>query len=158
MYSIISWLHSQHRENSGNLKDIYKTILLQNYLFGNINGDKNSRKIHPSVGNNLILYFSNEFELKRYICFSCNIKRYKTTAKLSENTWNKRHSKHFQRRHLWRQHLYCYCFFLLLNRNQKCYILVSDRILQLEAPRSLYSSPRYNMSIKLDNFGQIKGR
>ena len=102
-----------------NLKNIYnmghKTILLQNYLFGNINGDKNSRKIQP---NNVILYFSNEFELKRYICFSCNIKRYKTTAKFSENSWNKRRSKFFKRRHLWRQHLYCYRFFLLLNRNQ----------------------------------------
>jgi hypothetical protein len=41
---------------------------------------------------------------------SCNIKRSKTTAKLSENSWNKRRSKRFHRRHLWRQWLYCYPF------------------------------------------------
>jgi hypothetical protein len=37
----------------------------------------------------------------------------------SENSWNKRRSKSFQRRHMWRHRLYCYCFFLLLNRNQE---------------------------------------
>ena len=116
-----------------NLKNIYnmghKTILLQNYLFGNINGDKNSRKIQP---NNVILYFSNEFELKRYICFSCNIKRYKTTAKFSENSWNKRRSKFFKRRHLYVSTYTVTVSFCCSTgiRYQKCYILVSDRILQ----------------------------
>ena len=41
------------------------------------------------------------------LCLSWNIKKSKTTAKLSENSWNKHH---FQLR----QHFYCYCFFLLL--------------------------------------------
>ena len=59
--------------------------------------------------------FSNNVCILR---LSCNIKKSKTTAKLSENGWNKRHCNSFQRCHLWRQHLYCYHFFLLLNRNQ----------------------------------------
>jgi hypothetical protein len=52
------------------------------------------------------------------LCLFCNIKRPKTIAKLSENNWNKRRSKCFQRRHLWRQHLYCYHFFLSLYMNK----------------------------------------
>jgi hypothetical protein len=72
-------------------------------------------KFSPTMWYSILVM---NFELKRYICFSCNIKRYKTTAKFSENSWNKRRSKFFKRRHLWCQRLYCYRFFLLLNRNQ----------------------------------------
>ena len=62
----------------------------------------------------IIFLFSDNV---RILCLSCNIKRSKTTAKFSENSWNKRRSKHFQRCHLWHQCLYYYHFFLLLNRN-----------------------------------------
>ena len=54
----------------------------------------------------------------RIFYLSCNIKKSKTTAKLSEKSWNKRCSKRFQMRHLWRQRLYGCHFFLLLNRNR----------------------------------------
>ena len=39
-------------------------------------------------------------------------KKSKRTAKLSENSCNERRSESFQWRHLWRQSLYCYRFFL----------------------------------------------
>jgi len=42
---------------------------------------------------------------KMYLYLSCNIKKFKTTAKLSENSWNKRRSNRFHWRHLWRQPL-----------------------------------------------------
>ena len=54
----------------------------------------------------------------RIFCLSCNIKKYITPAKLSQNNWNVRHSNLFQWCYLWRQHLYCYRFFLLLYMNQ----------------------------------------
>ena len=50
----------------------------------------------------------------RILCLSCNIKR----SMLSENSWNKHCFNRFQMHHLWRQCLYWYRFFLLLNRNQ----------------------------------------
>ena len=61
-----------------------------------------------------------------YCVYPAISKRSKTTAKI---VWNKRRSKCFKRRHLWRRCLYCYHFFLLLNRNRGTwsYILVSDR-------------------------------
>jgi len=65
------------------------------------------------------------------MCIFCNIQSSKTTVKLSENSWNKRRCKRFQRRDLWRQRLYCYRFFFCCStgiRYQKSYILVSDRI------------------------------
>jgi len=52
------------------------------------------------------------------LCLSCNIKKSKTTAKLSKNSWNKRRSNRFQWHHLWRQRLYCYSFFIALYMNQ----------------------------------------
>jgi len=52
------------------------------------------------------------------LCLSCNINKSKTTAELSENSWNKRRSICFQWHHLWHQCLYCYRFFLLLYMNQ----------------------------------------
>jgi hypothetical protein len=68
-------------------------------------------KLFKSFVSRMLLYV-------RILCLSWYIKRSKTTAKLSENSWYKRRSKRFQRRHLWRQPWYCYRFFLLLNRNQ----------------------------------------
>ena len=49
------------------------------------------------------------------LCLSCNIKKSKTTAKLSENSWNKRCSKRFQKNV---SAIFYYHFFLLLNRNK----------------------------------------
>ena len=46
------------------------------------------------------LIFNNNVHI---LCLSCNIKKSKTTAKLSENSWNKCHSNCFQWRHLWCQ-------------------------------------------------------
>jgi hypothetical protein len=54
----------------------------------------------------------------RILCLSCNIKKSKTTAKLSEKSRNKRRSNRFQWSPMWRQCLYCYCFLLPLYRNQ----------------------------------------
>ena len=51
------------------------------------------------------------------LCLSCNIKKSKTTAKLSENTWTQGRSNRYQWRHLWRQHLYCYRFFVILHES-----------------------------------------
>jgi hypothetical protein len=42
---------------------------------------------------------------ERTLCLSFNIKRSKTTVKLSENSWNKRSSNRFQWCHSWRQPL-----------------------------------------------------
>ena len=46
------------------------------------------------------------------LCLSCNVKKSKPTAKLSENSWNKLRSNRFQWCHLWRQRLYWYRFCL----------------------------------------------
>ena len=54
----------------------------------------------------------------RILCLSYSTKKSKTITKLSENSWNKRRSKRFQRCNMWRQRLYCYHFFLLLDRKQ----------------------------------------
>ena len=42
------------------------------------------------------------------LCLSCNIKKSKTTVKLSENSRDKSRSKRFQRRNMWRQRVYCH--------------------------------------------------
>jgi hypothetical protein len=44
------------------------------------------------------IYFIFNYNV-HILCLSCSIKRSKATAKLSENSWNKRRSKRFQRRH-----------------------------------------------------------
>ena len=49
-----------------------------------------------------------------YIVFILQYQIVKTSAKLSENSWN----KSFRWPHLWRQRLYCYHFFLSLYMNQ----------------------------------------
>ena len=52
---------------------------------------------------------ANQFHIQRVpiLCLSCNIKKSKkTTAKLSENNWNKRRSYRFQWCHMWRQRLW----------------------------------------------------
>jgi hypothetical protein len=65
------------------------------------------------------------------IVFVLQYQRTKTTAKLSENSWNKRRSERFHRRHLWRQWLYCYPFLSVAQHEsgtRKAIFLVSDRI------------------------------
>ena len=63
----------------------------------------------------LILYSTTMY---LYCIHSSLSKSSKTTAKLSENSWNNHRSNRFQWRHLWRQRLYCYSFFLLLYMKQ----------------------------------------
>jgi hypothetical protein len=73
-------------------------------------------------GNSISTDVTDDFYTSRQctntVYLSGKVKRSKIPAKLSENSWNKRRSNSIQRRHLWRQYLYCYRFFLLLNRNQ----------------------------------------
>ena len=57
------------------------------------------------------------------LCLSCNVKKFKTTAKLSEKSRNKYHSNHFQQCSLSCPCLYCYCFLPLLYMNQVPVIL-----------------------------------
>ena len=57
------------------------------------------------------------------LCLSCNIKKSKTTATLSENNWNKRRYNRVQWYQLSHQHLYCYRFFLSLYTNKVAEIL-----------------------------------
>jgi hypothetical protein len=52
------------------------------------------------------------------LCLSCNVKKFKTRAKLSENSWKKRHYNIFQGCPLCSPHLYCYHFLLSLYMNQ----------------------------------------
>ena len=65
----------------------------------------------------LIWYWTTMYRLLIF-CLSCNIKKSKTPAKLSENNWSKGHSNCFQWCHLWHQHLHCYHFFLSLFMKQ----------------------------------------
>ena len=64
----------------------------------------------------LILYLKKIYVY--FLCLSCNIKKSKATAKLSENSWKKRRSDRVHWCHLWRQHLYRYSFFLSFYMNQ----------------------------------------
>jgi len=57
-------------------------------------------------------------EFADILCLSCNVKKSKTTATLSENSWNKRRYNCFQWCSLWSLPLYCYRFFLSLYMNQ----------------------------------------
>ena len=68
-------------------------------------------------------------------CVFCYVKKSKTTAKLSENSWNKCHFNHFQWCPLWSQSLYSYPFLPSLYMNQVSefklhflYIFVSNGI------------------------------
>jgi hypothetical protein len=54
----------------------------------------------------------------RIFCLSYNVKNSKTTAKVSENCWNKCRSIHCQWYPLGSSHLYCYRFLRALNMNQ----------------------------------------
>jgi hypothetical protein len=60
----------------------------------------------------LILYLTT-------VCLSCNIKRSKTSAKLSENNRNMHRSDRIQWCHMWRPRSYCYRFCLSLFVNRK---------------------------------------
>jgi hypothetical protein len=53
---------------------------------------------------------------ERTLCLSFNIKRSKTTANLSENSWNKRSSNRFQWCHVWRQRLNRFIISLYTNK------------------------------------------
>jgi len=64
---------------------------------------------------------TNQFYIYRWLCLSCNVKRPKTTTKLSEISWNKRRSNQFQ----W----YPMCIHAYADAvSRKSYILVSDRL------------------------------
>jgi len=64
---------------------------------------------------------ANYFYIQRQYTYIVFILRYqKVQNNLSENSWNKRRSNRFYWRHLWRQCLSCYRFFLSLY--QKCFI------------------------------------
>ena len=69
----------------------------------------------------------------RILCLSCNVKKSKTTGKLSENSWNKRRSNLFQMCHLWRRGYtvtVSFCYYKWI-RYQKCFSVLTNLMIIL---------------------------